>query len=260
MQSAQAVGTMVATVTAGVLAATASWRVAMAVPAVVAGVLVAVLRSLPEPVRQAGPSGGARAVLRSRWAWVVLALALVEGAALLGFLAYLAPALESSGLSPLVAGGVVALYGVGLLLASRVVRRIAGRGRAATLVAAGSAVLALAYGAAAVDQGVVGVGVAAFLVGVAWAPLHSTMQSWATQVMPTARATMVSGYATMLFVGSGLATWAVAPLAGQTRWTAAFLVGAALAVATGVSGGVARARYDARSGPVGPVGVGGTSG
>ena len=68
-------------------------------------------------------------VLRHRWGRLVLLLSLIEGAALLGFLTYLPPLLESGGQSPTAAGLVVALYGIGLLLASRVVKRQVSRVR-----------------------------------------------------------------------------------------------------------------------------------
>jgi predicted MFS family arabinose efflux permease len=42
----------------------------------------------------------------------------------------------------------------------------------------------------------------ATLLGAGWAFLHSTLQTWATSVVPQARGTAVSFYVAALFVGS----------------------------------------------------------
>jgi predicted MFS family arabinose efflux permease len=202
-----------------------------------------VLRRLPEPPRSAVHQGGVLTVLRQRWGLAVLGLALVEGGALLGLLAYLAPALESTGSSPTAAGAVVALYGVGLLAASRVVKRLAGRTPPASFLGAGAGGLALAYAPVALRQDVWVVGPAALLIGAAWASMHSTMQAWATEVVPQARAVMVSLFAGMLFVGSGVATAALAPWAGDFRWTPLYLTGVIVAAAFGTAAVLARAAF-----------------
>lgn len=246
LNAASALGITSAIGLGGVLAATVGWRAAFLLPALLAGALALVLRRLPEPPRAAEHEGGLRAALRSRWARVVLLLALVEGAALLGLLTYLAPAVESGGASPTQAGALVALYGVGLLLMSRVVKRLAGRVRPAGFLAAGSTSLVLAYAAVALSQAPVLVAVAALVVGAGWAAMHSTMQAWATEVAPEARATLVSLFAASLFVGSGVATAGLAPLAGDLRWGPLFSVGVALSVAFGVAATVGISRFGRR--------------
>ena len=243
LNAATALGITSATALGGVLAAALSWRVGFLLPALSAAALVAVLRRLPEPPRSALHRGGLGTVLRHRWGLTVLALALVEGSALLGLLAYLSPALESTGATPTAAGAVVALYGVGLLLASRVVKRRAGRTRPAVFLAVGSLGLVVAYTAVAISQEPAVVGPAALLVGAAWAGMHSTMQAWATEVVPEARAVMVSLFAGMLFVGSGVATAALAPWAGDFRWAPVYGTGAGLALAFGIGAVVVRSAY-----------------
>ncbi len=243
INAATATGITLATALAGVLAAAVSWRVAFLVPGVLAAGLVVVLRRLPEPPRSHLRQGGLPAVLRSRWGLGVLALTLLEGASLLGLLTYFAPALESTGYSVTAAGLVVALYGVGLLLVSRVVKRVAGRVRPQVFLAVGAGGLALAYGAVALSLSGWVVGAAALLVGAAWAAMHSTMQTWATEVVPHARATMVSLFAAMLFVGSGTVTAVLAPLADQRRWSTLYVLGAAVATLFGVLAVTGRARY-----------------
>ena len=246
LNAASALGITSAIGLGGVLAATAGWRVAFLLPALLAGGLAVVLRRLPEPPRAAEHQGGLGVALRSTWGRRVLLLALVEGAALLGLLTYLAPAVESGGASPTQAGGLVALYGVGLLLTSRVVKRLSGQVPPATFLAAGSVALVLAYAAVAVSQAPALVAGAALVVGAGWASMHSTMQAWATEVVPEARATLVSLFAASLFVGSGVATAALAPLAGALRWGPLFAVGVALSATYGLTATVGVARFGGR--------------
>lgn len=247
LNAATAVGITLATGLGGVLAATVSWRLVFLLPGLVAAGLAVALAALPEPPRAAGPQGGVPTVLRAPWGRVVLALALVEGAALLGLLTYFAPSLESVGWTPTAAGLVVALYGVGLLLSSRVVKRIAARTPPQLFLGTGAAGLVLAYAAVSVSRSGWVVGGAALLVGAAWAGMHSTMQTWATEVVPHARAATVSLFAGMLFVGSGLATAVLAPLADAERWGVLFGAGAVAAACFGVAAVTARTGYAGRT-------------
>lgn len=245
LNAATAGGITVATALAGVLAVTVSWRAAFAVPAAGAAVLVVLLRRLPEPARPAGRQAGVLTVLRHRWGRLVLLLSLIEGAALLGFLTYLPPLLESGGQSPTAAGLVVALYGIGLLLASRVVKRQVSRVRPELLIAVGATCLVVAYSVIATSQTPVAVGIGATLIGAGWASMHSTMQAWATEVVPGARAAMVSLFAGALFLGSGAGTAVLAPLAGDHRWTAMFTGAVVISAVFGLVAAVTRSRYRA---------------
>ena len=117
-----AIGTALASIGAAALAQAASWRITFLVSASFALVLVVLLGRLPEPVidRPAehifAPIGR---VLRSRGTLLVLALAFVEGGILLGTLTLLPSAVESTGVSPTLAGAVVAVYGLAVLIFAR---------------------------------------------------------------------------------------------------------------------------------------------
>jgi MFS family permease len=87
------------------------------------------------------------------------------------------------------------------------------------------------------------VGVAAVLVGGGFAFMHSTLQTWATEVVPEARATVISLFAAALFAGSGLATAAAAPLADDGRFGLLFATAALVAVPLGLFAALARRRY-----------------
>jgi len=248
LNAALAASIAVAISVGGVIAGAVSWRVGFLVPAVLATALVVALRGLPEPPPQPGSSSaGMGHVLRHRWAWMVTVFALLEGAALLGCLTYLAPALESQGAPTSVAGLVVGLYGVGLLIASLVVKRMSTRISPAVFLAAGAAGLVVAYTGAALVQSPWVIGLAALLLGAAWAPMNSTMQTWATEAVAGARASMVSLFVAMVFIGSGVGTAALAPLADAGDWPPLFLVGAALAAVFGLTAPLARSRFVADS-------------
>ncbi len=73
--------------------------------------------------------------------------------------------------------------------------------------------------------------------------MHPTLQSWATEVAPEARATVISFFAAALFVGSSLATSAAAPLADAGSYHLIFALAALAAVPLGLLGYLARRRY-----------------
>lgn len=246
--AAGAVGTVLATVGAGLLADVDAWRVVFAVPAAVALALGWAFGRLPEshsaePGR--GPLTQLRRVVTRPWAVFVIGLAVAEGAVMVGILPFLPPALEAQGHSPAVAGLVVATYGVAVVAGMQVVKRHLRRTALtpATMIAVGGSLLVVAYLAAALDQGVAGILSASILIGLGYCFLHSTLQTWATDVAPQARGTAISLFVTGVFTGAAAGSAAVSGLAGAGRFSALFLVAAALTVPVGVTGALARRRY-----------------
>ena len=73
--------------------------------------------------------------------------------------------------------------------------------------------------------------------------MHTTLQTWATDVVPEARATVISLFAAALFAGSGIAAMAAAPLADAGSYGLLFGVAALVAVPLGLFAGLARRRY-----------------
>ena len=73
--------------------------------------------------------------------------------------------------------------------------------------------------------------------------MHSSLQTWATEVLPDARATIVSFFAGSLFVGSALAAVVVAGLADAGRYSLIYAAYAALAVPLAIAAGVGRSRW-----------------
>ena len=247
--AASALGTAVATAGAGLLADLIGWRAVFTVTAVAGVGLVVALRGLPEPDRPEDEPGSAAllrpiaAVLATGWAWVILLLAFVEGAVVLAVLTYLAPTMQALGSSAAVAGLVSGAFGVAALLFSRVVRRLVGRVPPAGLALVGGGFLIIAWAAPSVAVNPVTVLTAGAGLGGAWAFLHSTLQTWATQVTPHARATAVALFATVLFLGSSAGTALAAPLADAGEFDELFRVALAVSVPLVVAAVLARRRY-----------------
>lgn len=248
-----ALGTASASLLGGAIAALLSWRIAFLLTGTAAVVLAVVLGRLPEAprIRQGQRVLGAvAAVSRSGAAVFVLGLAFAEGAVLLGVLTVLPPAVEASGASAVVAGAVTAVYGVAVFGFARLVGRWSGRVHPARLIGIGAtaALLACLIMAMAASPGVALVVVV--LLGLAWAAMHSSLQTWATEVLPEARATLISLFATALFAGSALAALLVAGLAEAERYDVVFGLAAAAVVPLGVAATWGRARWRRAGGPV----------
>jgi predicted MFS family arabinose efflux permease len=248
LMAASAIGTALATALGGLAAYLDAWRIAFAAPALAGGVLVLLLRHLPEPEgfaleEREGPLVQIGRVLGRPWAVAVVVIAAVEGAVILGFLTFLAPSLESDGFSPAVAGLAVGLYGLAVLGWTRAVKLVSDRRGPAALILIGGGMLALGYASGALGQSLASVGIAAVLVGGGFAFMHSTLQTWATEVVPEARATVISLFAAALFAGSGLAAMAAAPLAEAGSYDLLFALAAFVAVPLGLFAALARRRY-----------------
>jgi predicted MFS family arabinose efflux permease len=241
-----ALGTGLSFVGAGLVAQLWSWRAAFVITGAAALVLALVLRRLAEPPRtrvHRTVLTPLLAVARSRTTVLVLGLAFVEGAVLLGALTLLPAAVAATGASTAVAGAVTAVYGLSVFIASGLVGRLSRRLHPSWLIGigAGSAVTACAVLAVARTPAVA-LGVTA-LLGLAWTAMHSSLQTWATEVLPPARATVVSLFAGSLFIGSALAAVVVADLADAGRYRLIFVLAGIAAVPLGLVAVWGRARW-----------------
>lgn len=229
--SAVAVGTALATAAAGFIGETVGWRLMFAIPPVLAALCLLALRGRTEPGRPA-PTGLWHAIttaLSDRWMLLVMVLVFVEGAVVLGILTLLAPALQDQGLDATTAGFAVASYGLSTLVSSRLVRPLARRLSRPSIMALGGAGLVAGYAAVAVHVSVGTVVAAALLLGWTWALLHTSLQAWATEVLPALRGTAVALFAASLFAGSAVGTLAAGPFADAGQWAGLFGVTAAVA-------------------------------
>ena len=147
-------------------------------------------------------------VARVRW---VLTVTCIEGALAFGTLAFVPSQLvQHFGLSAALAGGLMALYGLGGLgysqLAGRWLGWLGERGLArlgSTLVAMGLLLLAWSQHVALAALGCVSAGLGFYM-------LHNTLQTQATQMAPEARGSAVTLFACMLFFGQSTGVLLVA--------------------------------------------------
>jgi predicted MFS family arabinose efflux permease len=135
------------------------------------------------------------------------------------------------------------VYGVSVFAFSGLVGRVSQRRPAWQLIALGAAAALAACLLLAGSQEVPVAVAAAVLLGLAWTSMHSTLQTWATEVLPVARATVVSFFAGSLFVGSSLAAVLGSGLADEGRYGVLFAASAVLAVPLGAAAAGVRARW-----------------
>jgi MFS family permease len=241
-----ALGTALASVGAGIVADLLSWRIMFVLTGLAAVVLAARLGALPEPRREHHGGTFLRPVGyvgHSPTTLFVLLCALAEGAVLLGTITLLPPAMEHAGASTTVAGLATGVYGASVFAFSGFVGRVSQHWPAARLILVGAAAAVLACALLAWTQEVAAGVTAAILLGLAWTAMHSTLQTWATEVLPVARATVVSFFAGSLFVGSSLAAVIASGLADQGRYDVLFAASAVLAVPLGLAAATVRARW-----------------
>jgi MFS family permease len=241
-----AVGTALASAGAGALAQFTSWRLTFLITGAAALTLSITLGRLPRPPvlrRHAGVLAPVAAVARSRPTLMVLGLAFVEGMVVLGALTLLPAAVEATGTSGSVAGAVTAVYGLAVLGFARLAGKAARRLPMSRLIAFGATAATTACALTAVSRSPALALPAAVLLGLAWVSLHSSLQTWATEVLPCARTTVVSGFAMALFLGSAVAAALVGGLAEAGRYAEIFAMAAALAVPLGLAATVGRARW-----------------
>jgi len=241
LQTVSALGTTVATLAAGALASWLDWRVVFGVTLVgSAAAFVALLgtgNGRPEP-----SAGRLLAALRA-WPLYLYGLAFFEGAVLLGTLTYIVPAMEHAGVPVALAGVLAATYGIGIVVGSRLVNRVAARTGRPVVVAIGGAFLVAGYLLAALLGDPATLAVTALLVGLSNSFMHSSIQGWATAVAPSARATTVSFFATSMFVGAGVATGISARTAASGDYRTIFILTAAFAVLVAAAAAISFARW-----------------
>jgi YNFM family putative membrane transporter len=217
----------------GLAADTLGWRTAFAALAgvfVVAGVLALRLHArVASPAAQSPPRSllqGWWSVLRCRGAPALLAAAAAEGALVFGALAFVPTFLhEQAGMTLAAAGLAVAAVGAGGLVFATTARHWIARLGERGLVAAGGVLFAAGLGtilAAAALGGPLAAWAGAIAgctaAGLGFYMLHNTLQTFATQVAPHARATAVGLFAVAIFVGQAAGVAAIAWLGPWLGW------------------------------------------
>jgi predicted MFS family arabinose efflux permease len=110
-------------------------------------------------------------------------------------------------------------------------------------MAAGGGCLVAAFLLLVVTRGPVAVLIACALLGAAWASLHTSLQAWATDVAPEARALVVSAFAAMLFIGNAAGSFVGGLVLAGPGGALLFALPAAVGVPLAVLATVGRSRH-----------------
>ena len=236
---ATVIGMIVGQWAGGFFADTLGWRsvfIVLALLFAVVGVLMRADLRRPEgkaeaPLAAGGPQATAqlpdtpagspagyvaqiRAVVAVPWARRILGLAFVEGGFAYSAFAFVPTQLHQRfGLAMTWAGAVLALYGVGGFFYSRLAPTMLRRWGETGLVRGGGLLLCLTFTTLALMPHWAWSLPACFVGGLGFYMLHNTLQTHATQMVPSVRGTAVSLYACMLFLGQSVgivcAAWVV---------------------------------------------------
>jgi predicted MFS family arabinose efflux permease len=232
----------------GVLADTLGWRSAFVLLSgvfAIAGSLMCielsqsrsarrVPASLPNPQARGGWQRGLRSVLAEPWARRVLGFAFLEGTFVFGGLAFLPSHLHQRfGLPMSLAGSVLVLYGLGGLLYSRLARALLRRIGESGLARVGGALLCGYFGVLAMLPAWGWALPACLAGGLGFYMLHNTMQTHATQMAPTARATAVTLFSSSLFLGQSLGVAGAAAVVDASSAVPVFVVSGLAMLAIG---------------------------
>ena len=231
----------------GMAAQIAGWRASFLMLAVLALVVGALLARRLGPAMLEGPTGQARGfgfgqyrrILRAPAGRRLMGAAAIDGAALFGgaFPFTGAFLIERFGLSPGEAGLVVAGFGLGSFIYTRLAKRLVGLLGEHGLVAAGGAGLSVALAGLALAPSWWVVAAMQVPMGMAFYMFHGVLQARATEALPEARATAVSAFAMALFLGQSLGALAFGAVLHAAGYGAVF-AGAA-AVTAGLAAWVA---------------------
>jgi len=226
----------------GVVAEIAGWRASFLLLAALAAGVGGLLVQRLGPALRAGRSGSRGCglglanylqILRAPAGRRLMAAAALDGAALFGgafpFIgAYL---IEQFGLSAGGAGLVVAGFGLGAFIYTRLARRLVARLGEKGLLGIGGALLAAALAAMALAPGWWVVAALQVPMGMAFYMFHGVLQARATEALPEARATAVSAFAMALFLGQSVGALVFGAVLHAAGYPAVFVGAAAVTAA-----------------------------
>jgi predicted MFS family arabinose efflux permease len=223
--SVAALGGVLSAALGGLIATVASWRTLFIGYGALALLVAAVL--LRAPVRRARQTLPARQGLLTPYraifqhagagAFALYTLVFIEGLTATSTIGYLGALLfERDHLSYATIGVLLMLSGVASMVTAQFVGRLVLRVGEQGMLLVGGSCLTIAYLLAAIRPTFVFFPLSMLLNGAGFVIAHSTLQTRATELVPTLRGTAVSLFAFALFLGGGLGTY----LAGVAieRW------------------------------------------
>ncbi|NBX54651.1 MAG: MFS transporter [Betaproteobacteria bacterium] len=162
-------------------------------------------------------------VLGLAWSRKLLLIGLGEGATVFGMLTITAAHLHHThGLSLTLAGGTSALFGLGGMLFMATAKPTIARLGEVRMAACGGAALVLSFACIASSPWWALVVPACFFTGYGFAMFHNTLQAKVTQMVPQARGTAVTLFASGLFLGQSMGVTAVTQFVD--RWESAHVM------------------------------------
>jgi predicted MFS family arabinose efflux permease len=247
-------GQLLGSITAGFLADSAGWRMALGSAAALAALAAAVasLRLRDAGAQPQGSTGlaairaGYGMVFRSKAALICYAAVFVEGLAVFGFLPFVGVLLLAQGAGPLQAGIVIEGVAGGGIAFALVVRRMMRILPGMALMRAGGVVAAIALVALALQPVWQLQALLTALLGFGYNMMHNTLQTRVTEVAPQARALSVSWHALSFFLGQASGPVIFGALFFAFGATPAILAFAVTVLVGGVGGAAALDRVRAR--------------
>jgi predicted MFS family arabinose efflux permease len=246
LATAVSLGATTAVVIASILGPIGAWRWVFIITAAGEVVVAALLWRVAAGPRPAAPIPllhSARHVLADGWAVLTFVLVFVEGGLIYGVMSFFPAALSTTGVDPILAGVVTAVFGLSVIGASQLVKVVLDRIPAAVLLFVAGGALTVAFALVSIWISIPTVLVASALIGIAWAVGHTQIQNWMSDTVAKDRPVGTALFATSLFLGAavGAAIGSAVATAGAYR---AFFIGAAIAaIAFGIGAGVGRGRY-----------------
>jgi predicted MFS family arabinose efflux permease len=230
LMGATASGQILSAAIGGVLAEVLNWRAIFLLDGLLAALLSIPLwrrrRATPPLVLAANrhPFADHLALLRDRRAIALYLVVMIEGLLLQGGFSYLGALLrQRDGLSYLLIGLLLSLYGVGTVVTSRWLGRLSRRFGEGWLILVGCLLMGSGFLLPWLVGGWPGVLVGAPVMGIGFSLAHSTFQTRATELRPAARGTAISLFAFTLFLGSGSGTSLLGLLLDRVGYDAVLL-------------------------------------
>lgn len=149
-------------------------------------------------------------LIRNRRAWLIYGLVLTEGFVFFGGFTFLGVyGVTVLHLSYLVIGLLTATYSLGAFVGSRTITRVIQKVGITRMAVLGSSLMTIGFGLVWAVTNITALTAGFVVLGFGFSYCHSTLQTYATDLLPGGRATAVSVFAFSLFLGSGLGPMAL---------------------------------------------------